>query len=59
MLGERFEGLSERLLDDEGDLRRFVNVFMGSDDVRDLDGLATTVVDGAILSIIPEVAGGG
>jgi molybdopterin synthase sulfur carrier subunit len=51
-------GFSQRLLDDEGNLRRFVNVFVSDDDVRFLDGLDTAVSDGDTLSIIPAVAGG-
>jgi molybdopterin synthase sulfur carrier subunit len=51
-------GFRDRLLDDEGNLRRFVNVFLADDDVRYLDGLGTVVPDGATISIIPAVAGG-
>lgn len=51
-------GFRERLLDDEGQLRRFVNVFVADDDVRFLDGLETKVPDGETVSIIPAVAGG-
>jgi molybdopterin synthase sulfur carrier subunit len=51
-------GFADRLLDDEGKLRRFVNVFVDDDDVRYLDGLATNVPDGQTVSIIPAVAGG-
>ena len=51
-------GFTERLLDDAGELRRFVNVFVADDDIRFMDGLATTVPDGAEVSIIPAVAGG-
>ena len=51
-------GLGDRLLDDDGNLRRFVNVFVDDDDVRYLDGLATEVPDGQSVSIIPAVAGG-
>ena len=51
-------GFSERLLDDAGALRRFVNVFVDDDDVRYLDGLDTKVADGITVSIIPAVAGG-
>jgi sulfur-carrier protein len=51
-------GFSSRLLDDEGNLRRFVNVFVADDDIRFLDGLDTPVPDGAEVSIIPAVAGG-
>ncbi len=51
-------GFGDRLLDDEGNLRRFVNVFVDDDDVRYLDGLNTVVPDGQTVSIIPAVAGG-
>ncbi len=51
-------GFEARLFDDEGKLRRFVNVFLADDDVRFLDGLDTPVPDGETLSIIPAVAGG-
>ena len=51
-------GFKERILDDVGQLRRFVNVFVSDDDVRFVDGLSTTVPDGETLSIVPAVAGG-
>jgi molybdopterin converting factor small subunit len=51
-------GFAERLFDDAGALRRFVNVFLADEDVRFLDGLATPVADGETLSIVPAVAGG-
>ena len=51
-------GMRARLLDDSGALRRFVNVYLEDEDVRFLDGIGTTVPDGAKLSIIPAVAGG-
>ena len=51
-------GFRERILDDAGQLRRFVNVFVSDDDIRFLDGLETTVPDGETLSIVPAVAGG-
>ena len=51
-------GFAERLLDAEGGLRRFVNVFVADDDVRFLEGLDTPVPDGETVSIIPAVAGG-
>jgi molybdopterin converting factor small subunit len=53
-----YAGIRARILDDSGDIRRFVNVYVGNDDVRFLDGLATATPDGAQLSIIPAVAGG-
>ena len=51
-------GFSERILDADGGLRRFVNVFVADDDVRFLQGLDTPVPDGATVAIIPAVAGG-
>ena len=52
------EGFADRLFDDSGDLRRFVNVFLADEDVRFLEGLASPVTDGQTLSIVPAVAGG-
>jgi molybdopterin converting factor small subunit len=51
-------GFRERLFDEAGTLRRFVNVFVADEDVRFLDGLDTAVSDGATVSIVPAVAGG-
>ncbi|MDX2379701.1 MAG: MoaD/ThiS family protein [Acidimicrobiia bacterium] len=51
-------GMGDRLLDESGDLRKFVNVFVDDDDVRYLGGLSTEVSDGVTVSIIPAVAGG-
>lgn len=51
-------GFRDKIMDDGGNLRRFVNVFVADDDVRFMDGLATPVPDGETLSIIPAVAGG-
>ncbi|MDH4170556.1 MAG: MoaD/ThiS family protein [Acidimicrobiia bacterium] len=51
-------GFRERLIDDDGNLRRFVNVFVDDDDIRFLDGLDTAVPDGETVAIVPAVAGG-
>lgn len=51
-------GFNERLFDETGALRKFVNVFVADDDVRYLDGLDTKVPAGETVSIIPAVAGG-
>jgi molybdopterin converting factor small subunit len=51
-------GFRDRLFDDTGKLRRFVNVFLADEDVRFLQGLDTAVTDGQTLSIVPAVAGG-
>ena len=51
-------GIRGRVLDDDGKLRRFVNVYVGEDDVRFAQGLETPTPDGVTVSIIPAVAGG-
>lgn len=51
-------GLASRVLDDQGALRRFVNVFVADEDVRFLDGLDTLVGAGQTVSLVPAVAGG-
>jgi sulfur-carrier protein len=51
-------GFAERLFDDSGNLRRFVNVFVGEEDIRFLDGLSTPVPSGTLVSVVPAVAGG-
>jgi molybdopterin synthase sulfur carrier subunit len=57
-LFERYGELRERISDEDGSLRRFVNVYLGGEDIRFLDGLQTPVADGAELTILPAVAGG-
>lgn len=57
-LEEAHPGFNDRLFDDEGSLRRFVNVFVADDDIRYMDGITTDVPDGETISIIPAVAGG-
>jgi sulfur-carrier protein len=54
----RFGELRERISDEDGTLRRFVNVYLSGEDIRFLDGLQTPVKDGAELTILPAVAGG-
>lgn len=51
-------GFGERLFDDQGALRRFVNVFVDDEDLRFLDGLTTPLTDRSVVSIVPAVAGG-
>jgi molybdopterin converting factor small subunit len=53
-----FAELRERISDDAGGLRRFVNVYVGGEDIRFLDGVSTSTPDGAELTILPAVAGG-
>jgi molybdopterin synthase sulfur carrier subunit len=52
-------GLKERLCDESGEIRRFVNIYVNGEDVRFLQGLATPLKDGDEVSIVPAVAGGG
>ncbi|MGC2169728.1 MAG: MoaD/ThiS family protein [Acidimicrobiales bacterium] len=53
-----YPGLAARILDEDGSLRRFVNVFVADEDVRFLDGLDTVVEAGQTVSLVPAVAGG-
>ncbi len=56
-LDARYPGLAERLLDDSG-LRRYINVYVGPDDIRFVDGLDTCVTDGQTVLILPASSGG-
>ena len=53
-----FPGLGNRLCDENGKLRRFLNVYVNSEDIRFLDNQATALADGDEVSIVPAVAGG-
>jgi sulfur-carrier protein len=57
-LDSTYPGIKGRILDDQGAIRRFVNVYVGNDDVRFLDALDTETPEGAQVSVIPAVAGG-
>ena len=57
-LDANYNGIKGRILDEGGELRRFVNVYVGNDDVRFLENLATATPDGTQISVIPAVAGG-
>jgi molybdopterin synthase sulfur carrier subunit len=57
-LEEQYPGLKERLCDEAGELRRFVNVYVNGEDVRFLSGLETVLKAGDEVSIVPAVAGG-
>ena len=57
-LDANYAGIKGRILDDNGELRRLVNVYVGNDDVRFLDNLETPTPDGTQISVIPAVAGG-
>jgi molybdopterin converting factor small subunit len=53
-----YPGIKARILDDQGAIRRFVNVYVGNDDVRFLQALETSTPEGTQVSVIPAVAGG-
>ena len=57
-LFDRHDELRARIYDDDGSLRRFVNVYVAGEDIRFADGLETSVADGAEVTILPAVAGG-
>jgi sulfur-carrier protein len=57
-LDGNFSGIKGRIVDESGELRRFVNVYVGNDDVRFLDNLSTPTPEGTQISVIPAVAGG-
>ena len=57
-LQSRYPGIKERLLDDDGSVRRFVNVYVNEEDIRFLQNQATPLKDGDEISIIPAIAGG-
>ena len=57
-LTARYPGLAGNLIDGDGNLHKFVNVYKDDDDIRYLDGLDTKVSDGDVISILPAVAGG-
>jgi sulfur-carrier protein len=57
-LEARYPGIGERLRDDSGQIRRFVNVFVNGRNVREIDGAATALTPGDELGIIPAMAGG-
>ena len=57
-LEDQFPGIKERLCDEEGRVRRFVNIYVNGDDIRFLTNLETAVKEGDELSIVPAIAGG-
>ena len=54
----RYPGIKERLVDEAGEVRRFVNIYVNEEDIRFLDNASTTLKDGDEISIIPAIAGG-
>ena len=57
-LEEQYPGMKDRILDENGELRYFVNLYLNNEDIRFLDGLGTSVKPGDEVSIVPAVAGG-
>jgi sulfur-carrier protein len=57
-LERQFPGLRERLVDESGELRRFVNFYVNQEDIRFMDNRATTLKDGDEVAIVPAIAGG-
>lgn len=57
-LAEQHSGLTERILDGNGQLRNFVNLYVNDQNVRSLSGLDSTIESGAVIHIVPAVAGG-
>lgn len=57
-LDSKHSGLAERVYDEGGELRRFVNIYVDDEDIRFADGLDTAVTDSSVVSIVPAVAGG-
>ncbi len=57
-LEQKFPGMRERLCDEQGRVRRFVNMYVNGDDIRFLNSLETAVKDGDEVAIVPAIAGG-
>ena len=57
-LEENYPGIKERIIDDTGKVRRFVNVYVNGDDIRFLQNMETSIKDGDNVSIVPAIAGG-
>ena len=57
-LESSYPGIKERICDEQGEIRRFVNVYINGEDVRFLDGLSTQISPNDEISIVPAVAGG-
>ena len=57
-LEHQFPGLKERLVDDSGELRRFINIYVNEEDIRFLDGRKTALTETDVVSIVPAIAGG-
>jgi molybdopterin synthase sulfur carrier subunit len=57
-LDRKYPGIKERIYDDRGEIRRFINIFVNGEDIRFKDGIKTKVAKGSEVSIVPAIAGG-
>ena len=57
-LENNYPGIKDRICDDQGEIRRFVNIYLNDEDIRFLQGQSTSLADGDEVSIIPAIAGG-
>ena len=57
-INEAYPGFSDQILEEDGELRRFVNIYLNDEDIRYLDGLNTELTDDDTVSILPALAGG-
>lgn len=57
-VNEQYPGFDEKLMDDDGNVKRFINVFLNNDEIRSLQGMETPVSDEDKVSIVPAMAGG-
>ena len=57
-LVEKFPDLKDRVYDEDGKLRRYVNIYLGDEDIRFMDNLETSIQDASELSLVPAIAGG-
>lgn len=58
-LDKQFPGIKERLCDETGNVRRFINLYVNNEDIRFLKGIETEINDSDVVSIVPAIAGGG
>ncbi|MCB0835972.1 MAG: MoaD/ThiS family protein [Bacteroidetes bacterium] len=57
-LAEKHPGLKKHLIDEKGDIRSFIRIYLGDDDIKSLDGPSTRIEENSLISIIPAIAGG-
>ena len=57
-LEKKYPGIKERICDDSGNVRRFVNIFLNDEDIRFLEKESTPLKEGDVISIVPAIAGG-